>query len=122
MVHTLHLLSFSYFSLYRDDPSLSDRTDPPDAAAARVRLKCSIRLPTKYSEYVDSDTVVKQLLVLGDDELSLPVDNNLSFYLAIRSVASCSLVFHTRQRRDQPSQYLRGQKVQILDQMALRYP
>ena len=79
---------------------MSDRTDPPNAGAAHVRPKRSIRLPTKYSDYVDSDTVVEQLLVLGDDELSLPVDNNLSFYSAIRSVASTDALLCSIQDND----------------------
>jgi hypothetical protein len=89
MPYTLHLpFSFSYFLPHRDAPSLSDCIDLCVPATACVRPKCPVCLPQKYSDYVDSDTVVQQLLGLCDDELSLPVDNNLSFYSVICSVAS----------------------------------
>ena len=74
--------------LSRDRHSSTDPVDPQLPGATPTRPKHTIRLPPKYSNYVNSDSVVEQLLVLGDDELSLPLDSNLSFYLAICSVAS----------------------------------
>lgn len=101
MPYTPHLpFSFPYFLPHRDAPSLSDRVDPRVPATARVRPKRPVRLPQKYSDYVDSDTVVQQLLGLRDDELSLPVDNNLSFYSAIRSVASTDALLCSIQDND----------------------
>ena len=75
-------------SLSRNGHPSTDPVHPQLPGATHPRPKCTICLPPKYSNYVDSGSVVEQLLVLGDEELSLPLDDNLSFYSAIRSVTS----------------------------------
>jgi hypothetical protein len=70
-----------------DDIFLTDDILSPASGTTHPRPKRNICLPQKYADFVDSDSLIQQLLVLGDEELSLPLDKGLLFFSALSSVA-----------------------------------
>jgi hypothetical protein len=108
MDHTFpsFLPTFLTFVTCSDDFSLTDDILSPASGTTHPRPKRNIRFPQKYGDFVDSDSLIQQLLVLGDEELSLPLDEGLSFFSALSSVACtdallCSL--HDDDATDPPN-------------------
>ena len=89
-------LILSHCVFLSDSPLMSDTVEPLASGTTNPRPKRNVRLPKKYSDYVHSDTLVQQLLVLGEEEVSVQLNDETSFFSAISSVAStdallCSL-------------------------------
>ena len=53
------------------------------------------RFPQRYSDFVDSDSIVEQLTKLNDDEFSIPLDENRPFLSVIHSVASADALIYS---------------------------
>ena len=53
------------------------------------------RFPQRYSDFVDSDSIVEQLTKLDDDEFSIPLDENRPFLSVIHSVASADALIYS---------------------------
>ena len=57
-------------------------------------------LPQRYSDFVNSDFIVKQLTKLDDKEFSIPLDENCPFLSVIHSVASADALIYFLQDDD----------------------
>ena len=108
MDHTLSFAPPTFLTsvAFSDGISSTDDVDTTASGTTHPRPKCNIRIPQKYADFVDSDSLIEQLLVLGDEELSLPLDEGLSFFSALSSVACtdallCSL--HDDDASDPPN-------------------
>ena len=53
-----------------------------------MRPQRAIRPPSKYNDFVDSGTLVGQLVHLGDDEILIPIDDHIPFLTAIDAIAT----------------------------------
>ena len=53
------------------------------------RMTC---LPSKYNDYVNSDTIVQQLLTLDNDELNIPLAESSPFFVVVHSLASSDAI------------------------------
>jgi hypothetical protein len=108
MDHTLSFAPPTFLTsvAFSDGISSTDDVDTTASGTTHPRPKRNIRIPQKYADFVDSDSLIEQLLVLGDEELSLPLDDGLSFFSALSSVACtdallCSL--HDDDASDPPN-------------------
>jgi hypothetical protein len=50
------------------------------------------RLPARYDDFVSSDTLVQQLLLLEDDEISIPLNDDTPFVSALHSIATTDAI------------------------------
>ena len=53
------------------------------------------RLPQRFSDYIDSDTIIQKLSELDDDEFSIPLNENHPFLSVIHSVASADALIYS---------------------------
>ena len=69
MDHTLSfaLPTFLTSVAFSDGISSTDDVDTTASGTTHPRPKRNIRIPQKYADFVDSDSVIEQLLVLGDE-------------------------------------------------------
>ena len=79
MRHTPYLIHCSYFSVKHNAPTLT----PPV-----MRPRRTIHLPFKYNDFVDSGTLVNQLVHLQDNELHVLIDDHTPFLAAIHAIAT----------------------------------
>jgi hypothetical protein len=95
-------LSF-YAPLFTETISLqSDHAPPPfdhelppaQTETDNGRPKRDKRVPSRFNDYVDSDTIVQQLLCLddSDSELAFPLDEQSSFFSVVHSLASTDAI------------------------------
>jgi hypothetical protein len=59
------------------------------------RPKRTTHLPSKYDDYVDSDTIVQQLLTLDNDELEIPLAESSPFFAVVHSLASSDAILYS---------------------------
>jgi hypothetical protein len=52
-----------------------------------VRPKRAIQLPSRYNDFIDSDTVVQQLLLLDEDEITIPITDGIPLLSAINLIS-----------------------------------
>jgi hypothetical protein len=56
------------------------------------RPKRTTHLPSKYNDYVNSDTIVQQLLTLDNDKLDIPLAESSPFFAVVHSLASSDAI------------------------------
>ena len=91
---------------FSDGISSTDEVDTTASGTTHPHPKRNICVPQKYADFVDSGSLIEQLLVLGDKELSLPLDEGLLFFSTLSSVVCtdallCSL--HDDDTSDPPN-------------------
>ena len=57
--------------------------------------KCMVHLPLRYNDFIQSDTLIQQLLSLDDDEITVPINCDWQFTLAINTVSSTDAIIHS---------------------------
>ena len=54
-----------------------------------------VHLPSRYNDFVQSNTLIQQLLSLDDDEITVPINCNRLFTSAIDTVSSTDAIIHS---------------------------
>jgi Reverse transcriptase (RNA-dependent DNA polymerase) len=87
--------AFIKYTLGKIRPSFQYSTAAlPNDEIASSRPKRTTTLPSRYDDFVssDSDALVQQLLVLNDNELEIPIDSVTSFPSALEQVSSTEAI------------------------------
>ena len=54
-----------------------------------------VHLPSRYNDFVQSDTLIQQLLSLDNDEITVPINRDRLFTSAIDTVSSTDAIIHS---------------------------
>ena len=65
-----------------------------------------IRPPQKYTDYVDTDSLVLQLAELDDDEIRIPLDETFPLISALQTIASSNALLFSLHADDDPDPLL----------------
>lgn len=81
---------------------MSSKSDVAHNETSASRPKRTVTLPSRYDDFVnsDSDTLIQQLLVLGEDELEVPIDSNTPFPSALEQLSSTEAILCSTQDDD----------------------
>ena len=52
-------------------------------------------MPSRYDDFIQSDVLVQQLLALDENEITVPIDNETTFTLAVNTLSSTDAIIHS---------------------------